>query len=312
MSWILSSSARRNPYRGERRCLAQSDLARLAQLEQREQRNRLLDAREIADLGVEVEPAPPAEERAEALEELRYGREAQAPCARARHRRGRREERKARSSAAGSCGASVRSGCGRERRRTEPEPAVLLRAEPLSEPGCRLLHPPVLGEPPRELLGGLLGLELAELGRLVREERARLQLEQRGDEHEELAARLEIELVSLRHELDEGEHDRRDVDVARLELLLQEKREEQVERALERVEVELELTHGGRGRRRHGAEASPRPRTRLSAATSRSPSASRGRTRLRAGTRPVAPPRGARFGRAARSPRRPRPSRRRA
>ena len=130
--------------------------------------------------------------------------------------------RSASPSARGSCAASLPLDLGRERRRPEPEAAVLLGAEALDEPGCGLLHAPVLGEASRELLGGLLGLELAELGRLVGEQRSRLQLEQRGDEHEELAACLEIELVARRHVLDEREDDRRDVDVARLELLLQE------------------------------------------------------------------------------------------
>ena len=152
----------------------------------------------------------------------------------------------------------------RERRRAEPEEAVALAGEPLGEPGGRLLHPPVLGEPARELLGRLLRLELGELRLLVGEERARLQLEQRRDQDEELAAGLEIELVALGKPLDEGDHDRGHVDVGRLELLLQQQRQEQVERALERVEVQLELAHdhhaarasGGVGRGRAGRPSS--------------------------------------------------------
>ena len=70
---------------------------------------------------------------------------------------------------------------------------------------------------------------------------ARLQLEQRGDEHEELAARLEVELLPLGEPLEEGEHDPGHVDLAQLELVLQDERQQQVERALEGVEVELEL-----------------------------------------------------------------------
>src|SRR5690242_4852546 len=73
-----------------------------------------------------------------------------------------------------------------ERRRAEAEEAVALGGQPLAQPGGRLLGAPVLGEPPRELLRGLLRLELRELGRLVREQRARLQLEKRRDEDEEL------------------------------------------------------------------------------------------------------------------------------
>ena len=49
---------------------------------------------------------------------------------------------------------------------------------------------------------------------------------------------------------DEGDDDVRDVDLGRLELLLEDEREEQVEGALERVEVQLEVAN----RRRHGGE----------------------------------------------------------
>ena len=155
-----------------------------------------------------------------------------------------------RRSVAASCSDPAREPCaraGRERRRAEPEEAVALAGEPLREPGGRLLHPPVLGEPARELLGRLLRLEVGELGLLVGEERARLQLEQRRDQDEELAAGLEVELVALGEPLDEGDDDRGHVDVGRLQLLLQEQRQEQVEGTLERVEVQLELAHN------HGA-----------------------------------------------------------
>ena len=156
---------------------------------------------------------------------------------------GERAQRVARARA-GSCGASRRSsrgasGAGPSRKKRSRSPPSRS-----AQPRRGLLHAPVLGEPPRELLGRLLGLELGELGLLVREERARLQLEQRRDEHEELAAGLEVELVARGQPLDERDDDRGDVDLARLELLLQEQRQEQVERALERVEVQLELADG--------------------------------------------------------------------
>ena len=115
-------------------------------------------------------------------------------------------------SCSGSCGASFRSGRGASgagpmRKNRSRSPA----SRSASQAG-RLLHPAVLGEPARELFGGLLRLELGELGLLVREERARLQLEQRRDQDEELAAGLEIELVALRKPLDESDHDRGHVD----------------------------------------------------------------------------------------------------
>ena len=79
--------------------------------------------------------------------------------------------------------------------------------------------------PPGELLRSFLGLERVELGRLLREEQACLQLEERGHEDEKLTARLEVELVPLGQGLDEGEDDRRDVHFARFELILEQQRE---------------------------------------------------------------------------------------
>ena len=146
-------------------------------------------------------------------------------------------------------------GLRRERSRPQPEEAVALGGEPLHQPDGSLLHTSILGQAPSELLRRLFGLELTELGGFVREERACLQLEQRRDQHEELATHLEIELVPLGHELDEREDDDGDVDFAGLELLLQQKRQEQIERAFERVEVEVELTHRGRGHGRRLARA---------------------------------------------------------
>ena len=72
----------------------------------------------------------------------------------------------------------------------------------------------------------------------------RLQLEQRGDEDEELAARVQVELVALGQALDERHDDRGHVDLGRLDRLLQEQRQQQVERALEGVEVQLEIADG--------------------------------------------------------------------
>jgi len=107
--------------------------------------------------------------------------------------------------------------------------------------GRGLLHAPVLGQAPRELLGGLLGLELGQLRVLLGEERAGLQLEQRRDEDEELAARVEVERVPLEQALDERHDDAGHVHLGQVELLLQHQRQEQVERPFEGVEVQLEL-----------------------------------------------------------------------
>src|SRR5262249_42452999 len=137
------------------------------------------------------------------------------------------------------------------------------------------------------LLRRLLGLELRELGGLVREERAGLQLEKRRDEDEELAARLEVELVALGEPVQEGRDDAREVDVPEVELLLEDEREQQVERPFEGVEVQLELPHdhvteasGVTGRGPWGPpSADPSPRAGPWARAS--PPTARGRTATR-------------------------------
>ena len=143
--------------------------------------------------------------------------------------------------------APLRVGC--ERCRADPEVALALAVEPLAQPDRCVLHPPILGEAPRELLGRLLGLELGELGLLLGEEVAGLQLEQRRDQDEKLAAGVEVELVALRESLDERDDDPGHVDLRRLDRILEQKGEEKVERPLERIEVQLEIADGsGHGR----------------------------------------------------------------
>ena len=62
-----------------------------------------------------------------------------------------------------------------------------------------------------------------------------------------LRASMPLLLATLGETLDEAHDDARDVDVGELELLLQHERQQQVEGALEGVEVQLELTHGETG-----------------------------------------------------------------
>ena len=169
---LFSSATRADANRGERRGLLDRELARAPELEHGEERRRLLEPRQLAHLRVEVEARAPAQQRAEPLEELRDRREAQ------RHVRER--DLAAAPARAGAARARERLGIlrrerrldlRRERRRAETEVAVALGREPLAQPRRGLLRAPVLGEPPRELLRRLLGLELGELGRLVGEER---------------------------------------------------------------------------------------------------------------------------------------------
>ena len=183
-------------------------------------------------------------------------------------------------------------GTRRERRRAEPEVAVVLSLQPLQQPPGRLLDPAELLQPPGQLLCSLLRVEVGELDLLLREELARLQLQQRADEDEELAAGVEIEPLAFGETLDEGDHDVGDVDVPRLQLLAQDEGEQQVERPLERVEVELELpnVHAPRLAARadaalgdgHGRALRDLP----GACASRSAGRSRGRTATRRRTPP--------------------------
>src|SRR4029077_3186088 len=171
----------------------------------------------------------------------------------------------------------------RERRGTGPEEEVAAPVEPLAQPQRGLLRAAVLGQAPGELLGGLLRLELGELGVLLREHRARLQLEQRRDEDQELAAGVEVELALLGEALDEADDDLGEVDLPERQLLTQDEREEEVERPLERVEVQLELADGDRHPRQgtratgRGLGVSPSPGPSWAAAASAHGRPGRGR-----------------------------------
>src|SRR5439155_8334571 len=184
-----------------------------AQLEQRQKRDCHVDAPETGDLVVEVESAPAAQQRAEPLEELRHGREAQTHVAERDLRRIPREQAESLSELRRLLRGEPALRARRERRRPHPKEAIALGVETLRQPGRRLLRAAVLGETARELLGRLLGPELGQLGLLVGEERARLQLEQPRDEDEELPDRVEVELVTLDETLHERDDDRRDVDL---------------------------------------------------------------------------------------------------
>ena len=82
----------------------------------------------------------------------------------------------------------------------------------------------------------------------ARQHQPRLQLEQRGDQDEELGGRLEVELTGPLEVLDVREHDLREVDLEQVDLLLQHERQEQVERPVEDLEVEVERGDGHRRR----------------------------------------------------------------
>ena len=150
---------------------------------------------------LEVEPRPPAQQTAKPPEKLRHRRETKL------------EMRERDLWRLGGERAQHHSECRRilrreptltargERSGAEPEESILFGNQPLAKPFGRSLDPPVLLEPLRELLGGLLRLELVQLAALG-EQAARLQLQERRDENEKLAAGVEVELVPFG--IDEG------------------------------------------------------------------------------------------------------------
>ena len=219
----------------------------LRKLEQGEEGDGLLDPRERLDLLVEDEAAAAAKDRAEALEEERDRREGQRDVAERRRRRFRSERAQSSRQRFRLLGSERTLGHGRERRRSEAEEAVGLGVELVLEPARGGAEAPVLGQELGELARGVVGVEVLERHLfLLREEPARFQLQERGDEDEELAVHLEI-LAAL---LQECEDDLDDLDVRKLELLLEDEREQEVERPLEGVEVERELCDGGHGANR--------------------------------------------------------------
>ena len=122
-------------------------------------------------------------------------------------------------------------------------------------------------EHPREqLLGGLSGLEVEHLLLFAAQHQTGLELQQGGDQHDELGGGLQVQLLALAARsasslaflrgtrvirlllemVEVGEHDFGQLQLQQVHLFAQHKREQQVERAAEDVQVELE--RGNRGR----------------------------------------------------------------
>ena len=239
-----SASGRRGSLRGggvpyrdglEGACLGDLGLLALAQLEEGEEGDDLLDAKPV-DLVVEGEAAAgrsrlrkrSRKRESGGYERTRWRSDGSGGTA--------ASERSATTSCAGSCWASGREGAARAARAQAEGGRTPPRAAPPASRGRA--EAAVGGEALGQLLRGVLGVEALEVELLVREEPARLQLEQRGRQDQELAARLQVELVPLGQALDEGEDDLGDVDVSQLELLPQDEGEEEIEGPLECVEVE--------------------------------------------------------------------------
>jgi tryptophanyl-tRNA synthetase len=92
-----------------------------------------------------------------------------------------------------------------------------------------------------QLLRRLGRRELAELLDLLPgQHQARLQLQQRRDQHEELGRGLEVQLVARLQVVEVREHDVGELDLQQVQLVAQDQGQQQVERPGEHVEVELQ------------------------------------------------------------------------
>ena len=104
----------------------------------------------------------------------------------------------------------------------------------------------VLQHPLQQLLGRLGGRELVELGQLLAgQHQPRLELEQRGDQHQELRRGLEVQLLAGLQVVQVGDDDVGQLDLEQVHVLAQDQREQQVERPREDVEVQLQSVHRG-------------------------------------------------------------------
>ena len=127
---------------------------------------------------------------------------------------------------------------GQRRRAVEVAAAV---GEQLGEVGGGVAVAAVLEHPREQLIRRLLGAELDQLLLRGRQQQPRLELEQRGDQDQELGRRLEVELALLLDVLEVGDHDLTELDLGERDLLAQDDGHQQVERPREDVEVEVEL-----------------------------------------------------------------------
>ena len=149
---------------------------------------------------------------------------------------------------------SAASGAGRRSRAggtgdAAVEPAGVLVPARAQRAG-HVLELAVADEPLEQPLGGLARVELLELLLdVVLEQQARLHLEQRRHEHDELRGGVEVELAAVGEPQDVLGDDARDAHLPDVDLVLEDERDEEVERPVEDVEVEIEAPRAVRRRR---------------------------------------------------------------
>ena len=117
---------------------------------------------------------------------------------------------------------------------------AVLGLEPIAQVLGRLAVAVVLEHAGEQLLGGLHRLDVEAVLLVRGQHQPRLQLQQRGDQHQELGGRLEVELARALEVLDVGQHHLGEVHLEQIDLLLQHQGEKQVERPVEDLQVKVE------------------------------------------------------------------------
>ncbi len=148
----------------------------------------------------------------------------------------RRHAQEAAERGAEAVGVVDRAGLGEVRaaqRRRERSAAVahaLLPSQPCPEVLGSAAVALRLEHAREQLLGGLTRLEVGELVILARQHEARLELQQRGDQHEELRGHLEVELAAPVEVIEVGDDDLRELHLEQVDLLPQDERQQEIER----------------------------------------------------------------------------------
>jgi hypothetical protein len=134
---------------------------------------------------------------------------------------------------------------------------AVLGRQPVAQVPCRLAVAVILEHAREQLLGRFSGLELETQVVVVGgQHEPRLELQQRGDQHQELGGGLQIELACPFHVLDIGEYDLGEGDLEQVDLLLEDQCQEEVEGTVEDLEVEVERRDIAQGAGRAGCAAS--------------------------------------------------------
>ena len=129
---------------------------------------------------------------------------------------------------------------GRNRRGPEPDAAL-----PVKQVGEVCGGRPIalgLQHPRQQLLQRLLWCQLQQLLLVARQHQARLQLQQRRDQHQELGGELQVQLTAGLEHVEIAQHDVCEIDLEQIHLVPQDERQQQVERPGEDLEVQLEIS----------------------------------------------------------------------